>query len=302
MQEQSKTPVLPVEGERNVLITAALPYVNNVPHLGNIVGCVLSADAFARYCRGRGYNTLYIGGTDEYGTATEKKARDEGTTPQAICDKYHAIHRDVYDWFGISFDHFGRTTTPQHTEISQQIFTKLHSKDYFVENTVDQLYCVQCKSFLADRFVEGECPVCGADGARGDQCDACSNLINAIELKNPRCKVAHEPREALVIKSSKHLFFDLEKVQPNFEPWFERRKEEGVWTPNSIHVTESWLKKGLQQRCITRDLKWGVPVPIEGFEDKVFYVWFEAPIGYISITACYTEEWRKWWHNPEHVE
>jgi len=163
--------ILPVKGERNILITSALPYVNNVPHLGNIIGCVLSADVYARYCRLAGYNTVYICGTDEYGTATETKALEEGKTCQEICDHYYKIHKRIYEWFDCDFDHFGRTTTENQTKACQSIFWDCHKNDYTYEDTVEQLYCNECQRYLADRFVVGECYLCGFDDAKGDQCD-----------------------------------------------------------------------------------------------------------------------------------
>jgi len=294
-----KEPVLPVTGERNVLITSALPYVNNVPHLGNIVGCVLSADVYARFCRLRGYNTLYICGTDEHGTATEAKAQAEGLSPREICNKYHAIHADVYKWFDISFDHFGRTTTPNMTKCAQQIFLQLHQKGFVSEDTVEQLHCGKCDKFLADRFVEGQCPLgnCGYEDARGDQCDKCGKLINAVDLIKPRCKTCSSQP---TIKTSKHLFMELPKLEKRLTEWMESSSKS--WTSNARGIADSWVKGGLQPRCITRDLKWGTRVPLKGFENKVFYVWFEAPIGYISITADYTDQWEKWWKNPDNVE
>ncbi|XP_027055793.1 methionine--tRNA ligase, cytoplasmic-like isoform X1 [Pocillopora damicornis] len=291
-------PILPIEGEKNILITSALPYVNNVPHLGNIIGCVLSADVFARYCRLRQYNTLYICGTDEYGTATETKALEEGLTPQQICDKYFKIHKEVYEWFKIKFDFFGRTTTQQQTEIAQDIFWRLHKQDHLVEDTLEQLQCVDCKRFLADRFVEGTCPFCNFEDARGDQCDSCGKLINAIELKKPRCKVCGGTPK---VRSSKHLFLNLTKLESSLKSWVDKSSTEGTWTSNARHITRGWIQEGLRPRCITRDLKWGTPVPLEGYTDKVFYVWFDAPIGYLSITANYTKEWEKWWKNPQQV-
>lgn len=289
-------PVLPEAGQRNILITSALPYVNNYPHLGNIIGCVLSADVFARYCRLRGYNTLYICGTDEYGTATETKAIEEGLTPQQICDKYFKHHQQVYDWFGISFDHFGRTTTANQTKIAQDIFLKLHRNNYLLEDSMKQLLCEKCKIFLADRFVEGTCPFCGYDDARGDQCDKCGKLMNAIDLHSPRCKLCGTTP---VEKTSKHLFLDLPQLSEKLVTWMESAS--GEWTHNARVIANSWVKTGLEKRCITRDLKWGTPVPLEGFTDKVFYVWFDAPISYLSITACYTDEWERWWKNREQV-
>lgn len=292
-------PVLPNEGERNIMITSALPYVNNVPHLGNIIGCVLSADVFSRYCRLRNYNVFYLCGTDEYGTATETKAIEEGLTPQQICDKYNTIHADIYSWFNIDFDYFGRTTTTQQTEIAQDIFWKLYQRGYILKESVEQLQCEKCNRFLADRFVEGICPLCNYDDARGDQCDACGKLINATDLKSPKCKLC---RSTPVVKSSQHLFLDLPKIEPELQKHLDSVYGTGTWTHNARNITNSWLRDGLKPRCISRDLKWGTQVPLEGYTDKVFYVWFDAPIGYISITANYTDQWEKWWKNPRQVE
>ncbi|KAG2217801.1 hypothetical protein INT45_005631 [Circinella minor] len=275
--------ILPKDGERNILITSALPYVNNIPHLGNIIGSTLSADCYARYCRARGYNTLLICGTDEYGTATETKALEEGVSCQALCDKYNAIHQSVYKWFDLSFDHFGRTTTPKQTQITQDIFHKVHGNGFTSEDTMTQLFCEKCQR----------------QDARGDQCDACGRLLNATELESPRCKL---DGTAPITKDSKHMFLNLDTLQPEIEKFNERVNAEGKWSQNGIHITQSWLKEGLRPRCITRDLKWGTPVPLEGFESKVFYVWFDACIGYPSITANYTDDWEKWWKNPKDVK
>ncbi|KAI5345014.1 PREDICTED: methionine--tRNA ligase [Prunus dulcis] len=300
-KEEQTAAKLPIPGKRNILITSALPYVNNVPHLGNIIGCVLSADVFARYCRLRGYNTVYICGTDEYGTATETKAMEEKCSPQQICDKYHAIHREVYKWFNISFDKFGRTSAPQQTEVCQAIFKKLLENEWLSENTMQQLYCDTCKRFLADRLVEGTCPTQGCDyaSARGDQCENCGKLLNPTELKDPKCKVCKTTPQ---IHDTNHLFLELPLLKDKLEEYINKTSVVGSWSQNAIQATNAWLKEGLKQRCITRDLKWGVPVPHDNFKDKVFYVWFDAPIGYVSITKCYTDEWEKWWKNPENVE
>lgn len=296
-----KSPKHPVLGKRNILITSALPYVNNVPHLGNIIGCVLSADVFARYCRLRGYNTIYVCGTDEYGTATETKAMEEKCSPKEICDKYHAIHKEVYEWFNISFDKFGRTSTPQQTEVCQAIFGKLMENNWLSENTMQQLYCDTCKRFLADRLVEGVCPTpgCNYDSARGDQCEKCGKLLNPTDLKDPKCKMCQSTPH---IRDTNHLFLELPLLSDKLEEYINKMSEAGSWSQNAIQITNTWLKEGLRSRCITRDLKWGVSVPHEKFSDKVFYVWFDAPIGYVSITACYTPDWEKWWKNPENVE
>jgi methionyl-tRNA synthetase len=282
--------------QKKKLITSALPYVNNVPHLGNIIGCVLSADVYARFCRSRGYETLYVCGTDEYGTATENKAREEGLTPREICDKYHAIHRSIYENFNISFDIFGRTSEPAQTEVAQSIFHDLEERDFIIERTSERTYCEHDQIFLADRFVEGTCPFCGYEDARGDQCDQCGKLLDPEQLSEPRCKLCGNPP---VLKETTHLHLDLSKIQDDLENWFQKTSVEGHWPTNALTTTRGWLDRGLSDRPITRDLSWGVPVPKKGFEHKVFYVWFDAPIGYISITKSGREDWKSWWLDPE---
>ena len=291
------------------LITSALPYVNNVPHLGNLLQ-VLSADVFARFCRSRGYDTLYICGTDEYGTATETKALEENKKPRELCNYYHAIHKDIYDWFGINFDYFGRTSTPQQTEIVQSLFNQLDERGFIKENTIEQLYCPECERFLADRYVHGVCPHCGYEDARGDQCEKCGKLLEPTELKAPRCSTCGATPE---LKSTKHLYIDLPAIQKEYAEWMKTASVDGKWAKNAIQMTEAWIRDGLHERAITRDLKWGIPVPKEGFEDKVFYVWFDAPIGYISITKALADklakeespeafDWKTWWLPSESSE
>jgi methionine--tRNA ligase/methionine--tRNA ligase beta chain len=283
------------------LITSALPYVNNIPHLGNLIQ-VLSADVFARFCRIRGYETLYVCGTDEYGTATETRAREEGKTPQALCDQYHAVHADIYRWFGISFDHFGRTSTPQQTEIVQSLFADLDRNGYIREHAAEQLFCPECGRFLADRYVRGKCPACSSEDARGDQCERCGKLLDPTDLVEPRCATCGAtPR----LKLTKHLYIDLPGIQARYDPWMTRASEKGRWTKNAVQMTRSWLRDGLRERAITRDLTWGIPVPKPGYENKVFYVWFDAPIGYMSLTKALADklaaegklsfDWKSWW-------
>ena len=280
------------------LITSALPYVNNIPHLGNLTQ-VLSADVFARFCRARGYETMYICGTDEYGTASETRALQEGVSPRELCDRYHEIHKDIYKWFNIDFSYFGRTSTPLQTEIVQHIFEEVDKNGYITEKESEQLYCPDCKRFLADRYVSGTCPHCGYDGARGDQCDKCGSLLDPTELIDPKCSVCGATP---IVKKTKHLYINLPKALPLLQSWMEKASVDGFWAKNAVQITNSWIRDGLQERCITRDLKWGIPVPREGFEDKVFYVWFDAPIGYISITANATKDWEYWWRDPENTE
>ncbi len=280
------------------LITSALPYVNNIPHLGNLIQ-VLSADVFARFCRQYGYETLYVCGTDEYGTATETRALIEGVSPQELCDSYHRIHVDIYDWFQISFDHFGRTSLPVQTEVVQNLFLRVDQAGYINEKTIKQLYCDNDRRFLADRYVHGICPHCGYEEARGDQCESCGKLLDPMELIEPRCGTCGgTPR----IESTRHLYIDLPAIRPKLEEWMNMAKVRGDWANNSVRMTEGWIRDGLKERAITRDLKWGIPVPKAGFENKVFYVWFDAPIGYISITADFTDQWEAWWRDPDNTE
>ncbi|CAD5234647.1 unnamed protein product [Bursaphelenchus xylophilus] len=290
---------LPIDGKRSILITSALPYVNNVPHLGNIIGCVLSGDVFSRYCRMRGYQVLHVSGTDEYGTATEMKALKEKMTPAEICEKFHKLHKSIYEWFNIDFDNFGRTTTEHQTEICQKIFLQLHENGYTSTSSMEQLFCISCSKFLADRYVFGTCPLCGYDDARGDQCDKCAKLLDAVNLVNPKCHICGSTPEK---KVSEHIFLDLDTLSIQVEEFLEKRTkcEDSKWSANAISIARSWLKQGLEKRCITRDIKWGTPVPLPGFDNKVFYVWFDAPIGYLSITkGLLGDDWEKWWRNEK---
>ncbi|MDR2553217.1 MAG: methionine--tRNA ligase [Treponema sp.] len=288
------------------LITSALPYVNNVPHLGNLIQ-VLSADVFARFCRLRGRETLYICGTDEYGTATETKAAEEGVSPRELCDRYHGLHAGIYRWFHIGFDYFGRTSTPIQTEVTQGLYRKLEERGWIAEKTQEQLFCGSCGRFLADRYVRGVCPRCGYAEARGDQCEACGKLLDPTELNNSRCAVCDSPPR---LESTSHLYLDLPGIKDRLEEWIGRASVRGAWARNAVQMTSAWIRDGLHQRAITRDLKWGIPVPRRGYENKVFYVWFDAPIGYISITGCLGEsrggDWRSfvdhWWKSPEETE
>jgi methionyl-tRNA synthetase len=280
------------------LITSALPYVNNIPHLGNLIQ-VLSADVFSRFCRSRGYDTLYVCGTDEYGTATETRAREEGITPQELCSRYYTIHTEIYEWFGISFNKWGRTSTPEQTAIVQDIFLKLHAAGYIRERTIEQLYSEKSRMFLADRYVHGTCPKCGYGEARGDQCENCGALLDPTDLIEPRSAL---DGSTPVVRETTHLYIDLPAILPLLQEWMADASERGRWARNAIRMTEAWIRDGLKERAITRDLKWGIPVPLKGFEDKVFYVWFDAPIGYISITATLTDQWEQWWKNPGEVE
>lgn len=290
------------------LITSALPYVNNIPHLGNLIQ-MLSGDVFARFCRNRGYDTLYICGTDEYGTATETKAIEENKTPRELCDYYYQEHIKIYDWFHINFDKFGRTSNEQCTEITQDLFNDLDKAGFIKEHVNKQLFCPKCNMFLADRYVDGTCPKCGSTKARGDQCDDCGSLLDPIELKDPKCHTCGSTPE---VRETKHLYIDLPSLSAKLGDWVEKTSIEGKWADNAINITKAWIRDGLNERAITRDLKWGIPVPKAGYEEKVFYVWFNAPIGYLSITKQLADElkadgknsfdWKSWWIPEESEE
>lgn len=290
------------------LITSALPYVNNIPHLGNLIQ-MLSGDVFARFCRSRGYETLYICGTDEYGTATETRAIEMKKTPRELCDYYYNEHTKIYDWFHINFDKFGRTSNDECTEITQELFKDLDKNGYIKEHTNKQLFCPHCNMFLADRYVHGTCPKCGSEKARGDQCDDCGSLLDPTELKEPKCATCGNTPE---VRETKHLYIDLPSISKHLDSWMNKASVEGKWSDNAINITKAWIRDGLNERAITRDLRWGIPVPKEGYENKVFYVWFNAPIGYISITKQLANElvkagktsfdWKSWWLPEESEE
>ncbi|TPP64795.1 Methionyl tRNA synthetase cytoplasmic [Fasciola gigantica] len=281
-----KCPALKITGYRNILITSALPYVNNVPHLGNMIGSTLSASTFAAYCHIAGQTFLFYRGND-IGTPQRERTIPCWYLLALICYLHFYFVRVlsfVCKLNGVSFGF----------RIVQDLFAVLWNNGFISQDVVEQLFCEHCSKFLADRFVEGVCPLCKYDDARGDQCDKCGRLMNAIELRQPRCKTCgKEP----VVRSSKHLFLDLPKVEPKLTEFINHHTTDptSLWTANARQISQTWLRDGLKARCITRDLKWGVPVPVKEFADKVFYVWFDAPIGYLSITANYTPEWRRWW-------
>ncbi len=261
------------------IITAALPFVNNVPHLGNIVGSHLPADIFARFCRLKGYRTIFVGGTDEHGTAIEFAGQIQNKSPKALCDELYKEHKKIYDWFRISYDNFSRTSRGIHHEVVKEFFLSLYKKGYIIENEIKLPFCNNCKKGLADRYITGTCPVCGYKGANGDQCEKCAVLINPIELIKPSCSVCKSTN--IEFKDTKHLFLDLKNISKDIEKWID---ENPNLRPQVKSLARGWLRRGLKERCITRDLKWGVKVPVKGYEDKVFYVWFDNVIGYISAT------------------
>ncbi|MBN2263320.1 MAG: methionine--tRNA ligase, partial [Prolixibacteraceae bacterium] len=276
------------------LITSALPYANGPVHIGHLAGVYVPADIYARYLRMKGEDVAFIGGSDEHGVPITLKAKNEGITPQDVVDKYHGIIKDAFSRFGISFDVYSRTSAPVHHQTASEYFKKLYDEGKFIEKTSEQYYDEEAKQFLADRYITGTCPKCGNEKAYGDQCEACGTSLNATDLINPKSTLSGNPP---VMKETKHWYLPLDQYEPWLKEWIlEGHKE---WKSNVYGQCKSWIDGGLNPRAVTRDLDWGVPVPVEGADGKVLYVWFDAPIGYISATKEWTLEWEKWWKDPE---
>ncbi len=279
---------------KRTLITAALPYANGPVHIGHLAGVYVPADIYARYLRLKGEDVLLIGGSDEHGVPITLKAKREGISPQDVVDKYHKIIKDSFKKFGISFDIYSRTTSKTHTEVASGFFRKLYEQGEFIEKTSEQFYDEENHQFLADRYIVGTCPICHKDGAYGDQCESCGSSLNATDLINPHSVISGN---IPVLRKTKHWYLPLDKYETWLKKWIlEDHKE---WKTNVYGQCKSWLDNGLFPRAVTRDLDWGVPVPIEGVEGKVLYVWFDAPIGYISATKDLTPDWEKYWKDPE---
>ena len=281
---------------KRTTVTAALPYANGPLHIGHMAGAYLPADTYARYLRLKGDDVAFVCGSDEHGVAITLGAKKEGVTPQAFVDKYHALMKQAFADFGISFDIYSRTSSAIHRETSQDFFRKIDAQKLFVEDTSDQFYDEQEGIFLADRYIVGTCPNCGHDRAYGDQCEKCGTSLSPRQLINPRSAVSGN---APVLKPTKHWYFPLDR----FEGWLKEWLVEGHrhdWKPNVYGQCKSWLEQGLQPRSITRDLDWGIPVPREDAKGKVLYVWFDAPIGYISATKeLKGADWEKYWKDPD---
>ena len=277
------------------LVTAALPYANGYLHLGHIAGAYLPADIFVRYKRLCNEDIIFICGSDEHGTAIEISAMKENVTPKEIIDRFHFANKKAFEDLGMSFDIYSRTSNEIHHKTSQDFFLNLYDKGLLLKKTEKQLYSEKDKRFLADRFVEGTCPICGYEEARGDQCESCGSNLSPLELKNPKSKISGDTP---VIKESVNFYFPLESFQPKLKEWIDTKKD---WKANVKNYCEGWFKTGLKDRAITRDLDWGVKVPLKEFGGKVIYVWFEAPIGYISATKELfieknkPEKWKDYW-------
>lgn len=285
--------------KKRYTITAALPYTNGPIHIGHLAGVYVPADIFARYERLKGNDVAFICGSDEHGVAISIKAKKEGTTPQAIIDKYHTIIKQSFEDFGISFDNYSRTSAPIHYATASEFFRKLYEQGDFIEEVSEQLYDEEAHQFLADRFVTGTCPKCGNHEAYGDQCEKCGSSLNATDLIDPRSTITDSKP---VLRQTKHWFLPLNRYQQFLEEWvLEGHKKD--WKPNVYGQVKSWLDDELKPRAVTRDLDWGIPVPVEGAEGKVLYVWFDAPIGYISSTKEWAaregKDWEPYWKDKD---
>ena len=276
------------------LVTSALPYANGPVHIGHLAGVYIPSDIYTRYLRLKGEDVIHVCGTDEHGVPITIKAKQEGVTPQDIVDKYHKIIGDSFKGLGISFDIFSRTTTPTHYQTASDFFKKLHQEGKFVEQTSEQYYDEEAKQFLADRYIMGTCPHCGNDRAYGDQCEKCGTSLSSTDLIEPRSMISGSKP---VMRETKHWYLPLDQYQKDLEKWILTDHKE--WKSNVYGQCKSWFDLGLQPRAVSRDLDWGIPVPVEGAEGKVLYVWFDAPIGYISATKDLTPEWEKYWKSDE---
>lgn len=275
---------------KRTLVTAALPYANGGVHIGHLAGVYVPADIYVRYLRLKKKDVLFICGSDEHGVPITLRAKKEGCTPQDVCDRFHALIKKSFADFGISFDIYSRTTSKIHAETASAFFRTLYDKGVFVEKESEQYYDEEAKTFLADRYITGECPHCHFPKAYGDQCEHCGSTLSPNELINPKSAVSGSKP---VLKKTKHWYLPLDKYQPWLEKWIlEDHKE---WRPNVYGQCKSWIDMGLQPRAVSRDLDWGIPVPVEGAEGKVLYVWFDAPIGYISNTKELRDDWETWW-------
>ena len=273
-------------------ITSALPYVNGVKHLGNIAGSLLPADIFHRFLDLFGVQNIFICGTDDHGTAVEIAAAAEGVTAKDYAKKYYEIQKAIYNKWNFDFTYFGNTSSDSNREITQELFLAAHANGYILKRTLTVPYCRNDNRFLPDRFIIGTCPICGYESAKGDQCEKCGRVLDATELKKPHCAVCG--KKEIEFRDEKHLFLDYGALQHKLQTWIQHNEH---WPANTRNFALGWISEGLKPRCITRNLKWGVSVPLEGYENLVFYVWFDAPIGYISITKDGVPEWRKWWSN-----
>ncbi len=284
---------------KRYLVTSALPYANGVVHLGHIAGAYLPADFYTRWRRLRGDNVLFVCGNDDHGVPITIAAEKEGITPQELTDRYYKTNSQAFRDLGIEFDIFSRTSAPEHVSVAQEFFTKLHQTGEIFAQDGEQFYCEKCMRYLPDRYVEGICPACGAEGARGDQCEACGKWYEALTLKQPYCR---DCKQTPIVKATRHWYLALDKYEDRLRDWLNTREN---WRDKVLNFAKGWVNEGLRPRAITRDIDWGVPVPLDEAKGKVLYVWFDAPIGYVTFTQQYfaalgdPDGWKDWWQDDE---
>lgn len=288
------------------LVTSALPYINGIKHLGNLIGSILPADVYTKFLRQQGHEALFICGTDEHGTPAEIAAQEANKPIEDYCQEMYGIQKDIYTRFGIDFDYFGRSSAPSNHQLTQDIYQHLEKNSFIEEKEIKQYYSFDDKRFLPDRYVEGTCPHCGFQKARGDQCDGCGTLLDPEDLLTPYSAISGSKN--IELKATRHLFLDLSQLEARLKDWVAQQPQ---WPEVVKGIAKKWLNEGLQPRCITRDLKWGISVPKEGYDEKVFYVWFDAPNGYISMTQDWAaakgtpDSWKDWWfagNDVQHTE
>lgn len=291
------------KGYMKHLITSALPYINGIKHLGNFVGSMLPADVYSRFLRQEGETVLFVCATDEHGTPAELAALEARMDVASYCQKQHELQADIYGKLGLSFDYFGRTSSSYNHELTQHFYSSLDQNGFIEEREITLMYSIDDQRFLPDRYIVGTCPHCGYQSARGDQCENCTSVLDPTELIDPRSAVSGSTN--LEVRKTKHLFLKLSTLSDEVRAWVENNQN---WPNLTKSIAMKWLNEGLQDRCITRDLSWGIPVPRLGFENKVFYVWFDAPIGYIAATKGWGMEnpeerdWESWWRSTEEIE
>jgi methionyl-tRNA synthetase len=285
------------------LITSALPYINGIKHLGNFVGSMLPADVYARFLRQEDETVLFVCATDEHGTPAELAALEAGLDVTTYCQRQHKLQADIYQKLGLSFDHFGRTSSAYNHELTQYFYQRLDDNGFMEEREISQVYSLDDKRFLPDRYIVGTCPYCGYQSARGDQCENCTSVLDPTDLIEPRSAISGSTN--LEVQKTKHLFLKLSALSDEVRAWVNENQN---WPNLTKSIALKWLNEGLKDRCITRDLSWGVPVPRSGFEGKVFYVWFDAPIGYVAATKGWAMEnpqerdWEQWWRSPDDTQ
>jgi len=279
---------------KRYLVTSALPYANGPIHLGHLAGVYVPSDIYTRYQRLKGKKIIHVCGSDEHGVPITLKARNEGVSPQEIVDRYHEINKKAFEDFGIAFDIYSRTSNKVHYETASEFFRKLYDEGKFIEKTTEQYYDKEAGSFLADRYITGTCPHCSNQDAYGDQCEQCGTSLSPTELINPTSRLSGSEPE---LRETRHWYLPLDKYEPWLKEWILEEHQE--WKPNVYGQCKSWIDQGLNPRAVSRDLNWGVPVPVEGADGKVLYVWFDAPIGYISATRELTDDWEKYWKDED---